>query len=208
MDVLVEVPDAHATKSQAAHCHTALTNEKNWATAAVLQHLSLSALLGYIHYILSCLPQSAGELMTPWKTRKGEMGNCRLCPMRKRLLLQGKPQGGQPAVTGQGWQEVGRPDYSQGWVGWQPPWWKTEAALATSNKVLLLLRLLGCLPSSFIFPNQDFPSPILATSSQVHPLLCSVKHTTAQHALASPVYSTFPVRQRCVLAWQATVLHH
>jgi len=82
-----------ATKSQAAHHPTTLTNEKERATAAV-QHLFLSALLGYIPYALSCLPPPAGELLTLGEIRKGGMGNCRLSPSRKGLLLLGKPPGG------------------------------------------------------------------------------------------------------------------
>lgn len=68
------------------------------ATAAVLQHLFPYAILGYIPYVLSCLPQPDGELLTPGETRKGEMGTAG-CPKRKRLLWQGKPWGGQLAGT-------------------------------------------------------------------------------------------------------------
>lgn len=67
MDVLAEVPDTHAIKSQAAHHHTTLTNGKQRATAAVPQHLFFSGLLGYTPYALSCLPQTAGELLTQEK---------------------------------------------------------------------------------------------------------------------------------------------
>lgn len=56
------------------------------ATAAVLQHLFLYAILLYVPYVLSCLSQPDGELLTPGETRKGEMGNCRL-PHEEEVAL-------------------------------------------------------------------------------------------------------------------------
>lgn len=204
MDVLAEVPDTHATKWQAAHHHTTLANEKEWATAAVLQYLFLSALLGYIPYALSCLPQPAGERLTPGEIRKGEMGNCRVCPTRKRLLLHGKPRGGQLAVTGQevgtqNWPQLDRHDERLMLPG---PLATTRARFSCS---------LCCLPSSFTFAKRlKTPPPLYQPLlPRLLPLLGYLKLTTVQPASASPppVYPTFPVRQRCVPAWHATVLH-
>lgn len=62
------------------------------ATAAVLQHLFLYAILLYVPYVLSCLPQPDGELLTPGETRKGEMGNCRL-PHEEEVALARKTMG-------------------------------------------------------------------------------------------------------------------
>lgn len=69
--------------------------------------------------------------------------------------------------------------------------------------------LLCCLPSSFIFLKQLQAPPAL-----YQPLLprCSLHSAPRSAPRCNPpqpphVYSTFPVRQRCVPAWQATMLH-
>ena len=78
---------------------------------------------------------------------------------------------------------------------------KTDAAPAASYHTLLLvlLAVLSALLLHLAQTTEDSPTPVPAVSSQAH------------HGATFPgtpqVYSTFPVRQRCVPAWQATVLH-
>lgn len=179
MDVLAEVPDTHATKWQAAHHHTTLTNEKERATAAVLQYLFLSALLGYIPYALSCLPQPAGERLTPGKIRKGEMGNCRVCPTRKRLLLHGKPRGGQLAVTG---QEVGTQNWPQ--LDLHDERLTLPGPLATTRARFSCS--LCCLPSSFIFAKRLKTPPPLYQPLLPRYSLCSATWSSPRYNQPQP----------------------
>lgn len=141
MDVLAEVPDTHTPPSPKQLTVTPLS--LMGATAAVPQHLFLYAILRHIPYVLSCLPQPDGELLTPGETRKGEMGNCTL-PLEEEVALARKPTGQAASsvwagVGGAGtqiWPQLEEGRLAAPTADWY--WWAIIATLLLAVPALLL----------------------------------------------------------------------